>query len=270
MHINVVHETRYTYDQPARQVVQILRLTPRNHRGQYVQFWNIDIDHDCRIVEHEDSFGNITHTFSATGPIEALKVRIEGSVETEETNGVVAGTAERLPLPLFLRQTGLTSADAAIRRLARKCASDNPLDAAHALMHAVGEAIEFEKTATDTSTTAAEALAAGQGVCQDFAHVFITAARTLAIPSRYVSGYFVHGDGATDHEAGHAWAEVHVPDLGWVAFDPANNTCPGESYVRVAVGLDYLDAAPVRGVQAGGMEETMSVGVNVIGIQQQQ
>ena len=106
------------------------------------------------------------------------------------------------------------------------------------------------------ATTAAEAFALKRGVCQDLTHVFIAAARHLGVPARYVGGYFHRADGVTQQDAGHAWAEAHVPALGWVAFDPANGICATDAHVRVAVGLDYLGAAPVRGARRGGGNET--------------
>ena len=128
---------------------------------------------------------------------------------------------------------------------------------------AIFERMTFDTEATDTLTTAAEAFREKHGVCQDFAHLFIACARSLGLPARYVSGYFVHQNGQTEHEAGHAWAELLVPDLGWVGFDPANAVCAGENYVRVACGLDYLGAAPVRGIQSGGNDEALKVAVKV-------
>ena len=113
-----------------------------------------------------------------------------------------------------------------------------------------------------TGTTAAEAFALKRGVCQDLSHIFIAAARGLGVPARYISGYFRRSD-VVDQEAGHAWAEAHVPDLGWVAFDPANGMCATDAHVRVAVGLDYLSAAPVRGTRYGGGGEALAVKIQV-------
>src|SRR5262249_41703089 len=101
------------------------------------------------------------------------------------------------------------------------------------------------------------------GVCQDYAHVFLAAARHIGIPARYVSGYFLRADGENQQEAGHAWAEAYLPDLGWVAFDPANGISTTDAHVRVAIGLDYLGAAPVRGVRFGGAGESLAVNVHI-------
>jgi transglutaminase-like putative cysteine protease len=123
--------------------------------------------------------------------------------------------------------------------------------------------IAYDTDPTHAGTTAAEAFALRRGVCQDLTHIFIAAARTLAVPARYIGGYFHRADGVRQQEAGHAWAEAFVPDLGWVAFDAANGMCATDAHVRVAVGLDYLGAAPVRGTRYGGAGETLSVAVHV-------
>ena len=97
MRIRISHETRYRYDAPTNGVIQTLRLTPRNHDGQYVIHWRIEVTEDCRLDVHEDAFGNITHTFSADGPFEELGVQVEGEVDVQDAAGVVRGAIERFP-----------------------------------------------------------------------------------------------------------------------------------------------------------------------------
>ena len=121
----------------------------------------------------------------------------------------------------------------------------------------------YDTSPTHAATTAEEAFALKRGVCQDYTHIFIAAARSLAIPARYIGGHFHRADGAVRQEAGHAWAEAFVPDLGWVGFDPTNGVCVTDAHVRVAAGLDYLAAAPVRGSRYGGGSETLDVSVRV-------
>jgi transglutaminase-like putative cysteine protease len=127
----------------------------------------------------------------------------------------------------------------------------------------------FDTEPTHAATTAAEAFAIRRGVCQDLTHIFIAAARHLRIPARYVSGYFWRIDGITDQDAAHAWAEAKVPGIGWVGFDPANGICSSEAHIRVAVGLDYLGAAPVRGSRYGGGSEALDVKLTVEAAQRQ-
>lgn len=264
MRIRIAHETVYRYSVPANTVIQTLRLTPRNFDGQHIAHWRIDVDQDCRLDAHEDAFGNIAHTFTCAGPIHAMTVRVDGLVETTDTAGVVRGAIERFPPGLYLRETDLTRPDAALRAYAEgKRQADGTLATLHALLDSLAIDMAFDKDPTHSATTASEAFALKRGVCQDFAHVFIAAARHLNIPARYVGGYFLHADGTVDQEAGHAWAEAHVEDLGWVGFDPANATCPAEAHIRIACGLDYLSAAPVRGSRHGGDGEQLWVKVEV-------
>ena len=110
MRIAISHDTTYRYATPARSVIQTLRLTPRNHEGQYVVSWRIAVSADCKLDQHKDAFGNITHSFTADGPLDELIVHVEGQVEIENTNGLVKGAVERFPPDLFLRETSLTEA----------------------------------------------------------------------------------------------------------------------------------------------------------------
>jgi transglutaminase-like putative cysteine protease len=267
MRIQVSHETVYRYGQPARGVIQTLRLTPRNHESQYVLDWRIDVSENCQVDQHEDAFGNITHVFNVDGPLSELRILAEGEIDTQDAHGVVRGGIERFPASLYLRETPLTQADPAIAEFAaeaRKAGGDSTLSVLHALLERIHESVEYDdKSPTTSTTTAAEAFALKRGVCQDFTHVFISAARSLAIPARYIGGHFFRADGAVVQEAAHAWAEAFVPDLGWVAFDAANGLCATDAHVRVAVGLDYLGAAPTRGARYGGGEEALDVTVRV-------
>lgn len=266
MHIRISHATTYRYETPPSGVIQMLRLTPRNHVGQYVLNWRIDLSEDCLLHQHEDAFGNISHFFTADGPFTELSVTVEGEVDIHDTKSVVAGAVERFPQQMFLRETALTAADAAIVDFAdgvRAAAGSDPLMLLHGLMTALNREIVFDTDPTHSATTAAEAFALHRGVCQDLTHIFIAAARQSGIPARYVGGHFCRNDGVTAQEAGHAWAEAYIEHLGWVGFDPTNGIGITEAHVRVAIGLDYLGAAPVRGTRTGGTGETLKVAVNV-------
>jgi transglutaminase-like putative cysteine protease len=272
MRIRIAHTTSYRYDQPARAVIQTLRLTPRNHDGQYVVGWRIDVSENCQLAQHEDAFGNISHVFTVDGPLSELSLSVDGEVETQDTHGVVKGTVERFPPSLYLRETPLTTLDPAIVEFAKAAQAKTDgdvLKVVHMLLERLHEEMTYDEDPTKVTTTAAEAFALKRGVCQDLTHIFIAAARSLAIPARYIGGHFHRADGVTQQEAGHAWAEAFVPDLGWVAFDPANCLCATDAYVRVACGLDYLGAAPVRGTRYGGGAEAMEVAVRVNGNQWQ-
>lgn len=265
MRIRVVHETTYRYEQPARGLIQSLRLTPRDHDGQHVRRWSIEPSLDGRLSAREDGLGNVVHLFAAEGPVEGLTLRVSGEVETHDTGGVVRGTVERAPDAYYLRETPLSAADAAIRAFADDAAgaAASPLDALHRLLAAIHGTIAYDTGPTGVATSAADAFALGRGVCQDLAHVFVACARHRGIPARYVSGYFRRDDGVVDQEAGHGWAEAVVPGLGWVGFDPANKICTTDAHLRLAVGLDYEGAAPIRGSRRGGGPETLSVALRV-------
>jgi transglutaminase-like putative cysteine protease len=273
MRIRIHHQTTYSYDRPAQSMVQLLRLTPRDHEGQYVRRWRIDVDEGGVLRAREDAFGNILHVLSANGRFASFALSVDGEIETLDTSGVIRGAIERFPPELYLRQTELTQPDPAIAAFARSAANGTGSELArlHELLRQLHRRMEFEIGTTDAQTTAVQAFTLGRGVCQDLAHVFIAAARSIGIPCRYVSGHLLRDDGAIAQDAGHAWAEAHIAEFGWVGFDPTNGICPTEAYVRVSVGLDYLGAAPIRGAQIGGSEEKMAVAVQVDqGGQQQQ
>jgi transglutaminase-like putative cysteine protease len=270
MRIRIRHETTYRYEEPAKSAIQHLRLTPRNFDGQHVASWRIDVDRDCRLISSEDAFGNIVHRFTADGPLDSITTLVEGDVTTFDTAGVASGAIERFPPALYLRPTPLTTASPEIADFARATTAreNGPLGSLHALLSGIFEHMVFDTDATHAATTAAEAFAQGRGVCQDFAHLFLACARVIGAPARYVSGYYLRSD--DDRQvAGHAWAEAHVPDLGWVGFDPAHCVSPGERHVRLAIALDYLSAAPIRGARVGGAGETMEVRVRVAPTQTQ-
>src|SRR6202161_4399562 len=270
MRLRIAHSSVYRYDPPAAGVIQVLRLTPRNHEGQYVERWRIDVVPDARLAAHEDAFGNITHVFTTDGPLEELRVDVDGAVETQNANGVVRGTVERFPPSLFLRDTALTQADSAIRDFAQKIRDSSGGVALAELHGLLGRLFEDIARATGAAPAAAaptknaaEAFARKRGAPKDLAHIFIGAARTLGIPARYVRGYFRRPDSSAEADTSHAWAEAFVPDLGWVGFDPSDGRCPTDGHVRVAIGLDSLGAAAVRGTRLGVGAETLAVAIRV-------
>ena len=265
MRLSVHYATSYAYTAPPVRVVQLMRVTPLSFRGQNVLDWRIDVDCDARLREHRDGYGNAVHMLYVDGPIDRLGITVSGRVLTEDNAGVIDGLPNDLPPAVFLRDTPLTHPTGGIADLAHALDTQGgtTLDKLHRLAAALYDRLTFDTDQTDTGTTAAQAFDAGHGVCQDFTHIFIAAARVIGIPARYVSGHLFRRDGATRQGAAHAWAEGYVKDLGWTAFDPTNGISADDAYVRVAAGLDYRDAAPFEGTRQGGGGETLAVDVEV-------
>lgn len=246
MRIAIVHEIVQEFSPPARALMEILRLRPKDFESQNIASWNVDVDTDCRIREGRDTFGNLTQTIDSEGATTRIVIVARGEVDTFDTAGVLrGGEAERFPIDVFLRDTDLTTADTAIRDFATKTVkpAKTILDRPHYLMRALNEAMEFAPDAEPVA--AAAALKRKKGSARDLAHVFITAARTVGIPARCVSGYLApEKPGEIAHP--HAWAEAYVEGLGWIGFDPSICLCMHDGHVRVASALDYLGCAPVR------------------------
>jgi transglutaminase-like putative cysteine protease len=266
MRLRIQHSSVYRYDPPATGVIQVIRKMPRSFDGQYVAEWRTSVSTDSRLQMRQDAFGNITHVLTL-GTTEELTITVEGLVETHDTHGVVKGTDERFPPSFFLRTTEHTATNAGMQDFAAHLRSEADTDVIgflHALMAQIGEHMTYDAgpSETDALTTAIDAFGNGRGRSQDYAHVFIACARSGGVPARFISGHVLQPDG-TQQDAGHGWAEAFVPGLGWVGFDPANGLSPTDSHVRVAVGLDYLGAAPVRATRYGGGDETLSVAVKV-------
>ncbi len=157
MRIRISHLTSYAYGTPANSVIQMLRLTPRNHDGQYVARWRIDVSTDCRLDQHEDAFGNLTHAFSTEGPFSELVVTVEGEVETRDTQGIMRGTVERFPPSLYLRTTALTTPDAGIAAFAaasRDATDGNVLNLLHHMLERLHDDVAYDTDPTHAATTA--------------------------------------------------------------------------------------------------------------------
>ncbi len=276
MRIAISHTTRYRFDNPASHGLQRLHLTPRCCSVQTVRDWRMEVSGAKVEAQYDDHNQNATTLISFGGAVQEIEVVTTGVVETLDRAGVVGKHTGFMPLWAFLNQTELTRPGPLLRKLAGRFSSvqisgadAQPIAALHDLSDAVLEVVAYETGRTDASTSAEASLAAGHGVCQDHAHIFIGAARMLGLPARYVSGYLLM-DGVIDQQAGHAWAEAHVAGLGWVGFDVSNAICPDGRYVRVAVGADYHDAAPITGVTLGSGAAEMTVELSVAQQMQEQ
>lgn len=257
MRVRIRHEISLRFEPAARNTSAIVRLSPRGHEGQYVQRWTLDLDcDDTRLNPHEDAFGNLCHAFTVEGPVDAFTVIGEGEVETQDTTGFVRGTVERFPPSLYLRQTDLTASTAAVGDFCNAIpeSENDGLAYLHALMeHVHGTIREGAGPALGDPLSADGVLEAGAACSGGIAHLFTAAARLKNIPARHIAGYMaVDGEGAGRH-----WAEAFVPEFGWIGFDCGQNQCPTEDYVRLAVGLDAVGVAPLRGI-GGELREQVS------------
>lgn len=264
MRLHIRHITSYDYETPLTYSVQRLYLTPQDFDAQKTVSWKISAPGIEGALSYLDGFGNRIHlvTFqNIEGPISVIA---EGFVDVTDASGIVKNLACPAPDAIFLRQTTATRPSPAILAMVERvnAAKGTKLDLLHLLMAEIRKVVAYTLGATDADTTAAEAFAAGNGVCQDHAHIFIGAVRHLGIPARYVTGYLAIDAGQTA-TASHAWAEALLPDLGWVGFDAANGICPNDGYVRVAGGIDANGITPIRGSRKGGNAEKMRVEVNV-------
>lgn len=261
MRLKISHMTEYSYEEPVEFALQRLRLTPKDCPGQKVLQWQSLVNGASHEASYDDHFGNRVELVSISRSESTIRIMASGEVETEERNGVFGPHVGYVPLWLYRRETPLTKPGKLVRELAKSITGDGDLARMHALMSALHQTVDYRKDVTTPETTAEQALGLKAGVCQDHAHVFISAARSMGLSARYVSGYML--DGNEMGVASHAWAEAFIPALGWVGFDPANDICPDERYVRIATGLDYNDTAPVSGMRIGTAPEMILVSVSV-------
>lgn len=263
MLLHIHHETTYRYERPVKQSVQSLRLTPRTEAGQRVLSWALHAP--GRRSQQVDAHGNIMHLLTLDDPHDEIVVTVTGTVETEAVEGASASDRGRLSPLVYLPETRLTVADEALRDFAHRHASATPdRGSVLRLAEAVRETMDYVPGVTAVSDTAAQAFSLGRGVCQDHAQVMIASCRAVGVPARYVSGYLLTD--RDEHIASHAWVDVWLADGAcWFAVDVTNGRAGGDSHCRLAVGRDYLDACPVRGVRRGGGNEAMSAHVAVSG-----
>jgi transglutaminase-like putative cysteine protease len=261
--LQIDHETRYAFTTPARHGVQQARLTPRTGSSQTVEDWALDVEGARAEATFNDQYGNrVTLLCMTPGAVEIV-IRARGTLTTVDAAGVVGPHEGVTPLWLFRRVTPRTTLGAGLRGLlAELPPEEHPITLLHALSNLLADRIAYDVGRTDSETTAEQAFAAGRGVCQDHAQAFIGCVRALGFPARYVSGYLLMDD-VIEQDAGHAWAEAYLDSLGWVGFDVSNRISPDSRYVRVAVGLDSSEAAPISGVLDGACPGEMSVAVRV-------
>lgn len=260
MRLKIEHTTLYDFSQPVSHGLQRLRLTPKSTHGQRVLDWRMELSGARIEVEYDDHNHNRTTLVSVDAGASRVEVRCNGMVITADNHGVLGPHSGHMPLWAFLAQSPLTRPGPKVKAIMAQLDQPRgaPLSQLHQLSHLVLAHVAYAPGETQVHTSGEEAAALGLGVCQDHAHIFIGAARALGVPARYVSGYLMMDD-RIEQEAGHAWAEAWLKDLGWVGFDVSNGISPDERYVRVATGRDYREAAPVTGISWGAGDSVLAV-----------
>ena len=267
MQMHIRHETRYRYERPVKYSVQSLHLTPRRDLSQRALAWNIVAP--GRRLEQIDAYGNISHLLTIEEPHREIRIVVHGVVETADADARL-DDGPLSPLA-YLAPTQLTLPNEDLKAFAQNALAQvtEPRQRAQALAEAVYGAVRYRSGTSEVQDSAAVAFKSGEGVCQDHAHVFIASARAVGMPARYVSGYLYTGD--ANDAASHAWADVWLgAEIGWQSMDVTHQRPAVRTYCRLAVGRDYLDAAPVRGMRQGGGGEKMVANVLVAESAQQQ
>jgi transglutaminase-like putative cysteine protease len=262
MRIRVAHTTRLVHDAPVREAFTELRLRPLDSGGQRCLSFELVTEPRAEVFHYRDRHGNDVRHFGYLPPHQELVVKATSEVLTPDGFGEAEAALSPLDRHDYLTPSAYAPETEAIRAFAAPhAAPDRPLASALALMAAIHAGLRYAPGSTDVHTTADEALAQGEGVCQDFAHLMLAAGRTLGIPGRYVSGYLhTTGNGGS---ASHAWVDVFIGGVGWVSLDPTHNGAQTARYVRVAVGRDYAEVPPTRGVYKGSATERLEVDVRV-------
>ena len=289
MLLHVLHETAYDYVPPVRTAQHMAHLKPADNARQQLLNHRLTIDPPpAQQMETVDVYGNTRTFFSLQFSHESLRVAAESLVSTSPANDIASSlpwddVVERIryhrgthydPASEFAFASPYVPRDKAFTDYALPSfAAGRPLaEAARELMHRIHEEFEYATTATDVNTPALEALELRKGVCQDLAHVMLGCLRSLGLPARYVSGYLLTQPAAgqprlVGSDASHAWVAVYLPSLGgpgeWLDLDPTNDRAAGEDYVTLAIGRDYSDVSPMRGVIHGGANHRLRVGVTV-------
>ena len=277
---SVRHTTTFRYEPAVRESLMEVRLQPRSDGEQRCLNFTLNVDPAANVMQYRDFTGNTVHHFDIAGRHALVKVTAHSTVEVQsapapraadtgdwaDLDALVAGNDYwEMLLPSHFAQPSDP-----LEELAKELNCErrgNPLVLLTELNAAIYELFEYVPNSTKVDSPIEEALRTRQGVCQDFAHIMITLVRRLRIPCRYVSGYMFHRDddekNRSTEGASHAWVEALVPGLGWVAFDPTNNLVGGDRHIRVAIGRDYADVPPTRGVYKGEAQSELSVAVTV-------
>jgi transglutaminase-like putative cysteine protease len=280
MHLSINHVTKFKYSAPITESVMELRMQPLTEGPQRCLKFDLGLKPAAHAAAYRDHLGNAVHHFDIPGRHTQLVINAKSLVETlhrdeppealdvtawDELDALVGGGDywDMLMPSHFARPTAALQDFARELNLSRR---EDPLTALRGLNAAIYNAFDYVPQSTSADSPIDDALTARKGVCQDYTHIMIALARSLRVPCRYVSGYLFHRVEYNDRsaqDATHAWVEALLPGLGWVGFDPTNNLLAGQRHIRVAVGRDYSDVPPTRGVFKGAAESELSVAVQV-------
>lgn len=282
MLLEVRHVTHYHYAEPVRESVMEVWMQPQKGARQRLVSFDLDVDPAAQLFSYADPFGNAVYHFDVPQPHDYLRIVASAAVETQAPpplpEALDQGEWDRLRSDFvrgenfdFLAHGGFAVETDALKAFVLEHGLDDlrrrdPLSAVRSLSETIYSAFDYQAGVTRADSPIDLALGAGRGVCQDFAHIMIAICRGWGVPARYVSGYlFTDRDAGdrSDPDATHAWVEVFLPSLRWVGFDPTNNVLAGERHIAAAVGRDYDDVPPSRGVYKGEAESQLAVGVSV-------
>jgi transglutaminase-like putative cysteine protease len=279
MAYSVRHITNFCYAPAVRESVMEVRMQPRTDFRQRCLSFSLTVEPRANTMVYRDFYGNTVHNFDIPERHQSIEITAQAIVDVlptpeldaaviegwEELDRRVAQTDywEMMVPSHFATPTLLLEKLAEELDLRRR---ENPLDLLRELNARLYEKFDYAPNTTEVDSPIDDALQSRRGVCQDFAHIMTTLVRQLKIPCRYVSGYLYHEDKSMDRSpagATHAWVEAYLGELGWVGFDPTNNLEGCDRHVRVALGRDYSDVPPTRGVYKGEAESELSVLVTV-------
>ncbi len=274
------HATRFRYSSAISESVMELRMCPRTATHQRTLSFHASTNPRAQLFEYTDHLQNIVHHFNITRQHKQLFINVEAVVQQSPTLDLPPSLTlehwqkldqmvqtsdywEMLQPSYFAKPTDLLLALAQEFGLSRQ---QDPLTTLRLLTSQVYHTFQYTPNATQVDSPIDDALRLRKGVCQDFSHVMISLCRWLGIPARYVSGYLFHREQETRvaNDATHAWVEALLPDLGWVGFDPTANRMAGVQHIRVALGRDYEDVPPTKGIFRGTAESELSVAVQVL------
>lgn len=285
MYYQIHHATRFRYSEPVTESVVEVRMQPRTEALQRCAHFHLATQPTARIQHYQDDLANTIHHFNIPGQHDRLTMRTSALVEmqphppipvalpAEDTWAALAALRDRGELWDFRHPSARTTPTPLLHRFAAEIGAartTDPLTLLRLITSRIYTLFDYVPNATAVDSPIDDALTDRRGVCQDFAHIFIALGRGLGIPMRYVSGYLFYqrGDDTTapdrsTPDASHAWAEAYLPPLGWIGFDPTNNVLAAERHIRVAIGRDYDDVPPTRGVFKGGATSVLDVEVHI-------